>query len=41
VRAAESTPRGPNCGLQKRFRFGSLPITKSVIAGNVRAIDAT
>jgi len=39
-RAARSTPFAPNCGIQKRLRFGSFPITKSVIAGNARAIDA-
>ena len=32
-RAARSTPPAPNCGIQNRFRFGSLPTMKSRIAG--------
>src|SRR5919199_1589852 len=38
--AATSSPFGPNCGSQKRLRFGSLPITKSRKAGKLRASDA-
>jgi len=29
-----------NCGIQKRFRLGSLPITKSSIHGTACAIEA-
>ena len=29
-----------NCGIQKRFRFGSLPMMKSSDPGNSRAIEA-
>ena len=30
--------RLPNCGIQKVFRFGSLPTMKSVTLGSSRAI---
>jgi hypothetical protein len=38
--AATSSPSGPNCGSQKRLRFGSFPITKFLIEGNRFAIAA-
>ena len=31
--AATSSPAGPNCGSQKRFRFGSFPMMKSWTSG--------
>ncbi len=39
-RGGSSLPSVPNCGIQNRFRFGSLPITKSLIVGLSRAIAA-
>ena len=33
-------PSEPNCGIQNLLRFGSLPITKSLIVGLSRAIAA-
>ena len=33
-------PSGPNCGSQKRFRFGSLPTMMSRTPGSRRGIDA-
>jgi hypothetical protein len=38
--AARSSPFGPNCGSQKRFRFGSFPMMKFVSPGTWRASDA-
>jgi hypothetical protein len=33
-------PSGLNCGIQKRLRFGSLPMMKSRMLGKLRASDA-
>src|SRR4029079_16362718 len=35
--AARSSPFGPNCGSQKRLRFGSLPMMKFFRPGMFRA----
>ena len=39
--AATSSPFGPNCGSQKRFRFGSLPMMKCFACGTALAIATT
>src|SRR6187549_909294 len=38
--AAASDPSGPNCGSQKRLRFGSLPTITSRTPGRSRGIEA-
>ena len=39
--AATSPPSASNCGIQKRFRFGSLPMITSRISGVSRMIAVT
>jgi hypothetical protein len=38
--AATSSPFGPNCGSQNRFRFGSLPMITSSTSGSARTSAA-
>ena len=38
--AATSDPPGPNCGIQNRLRFGSLPTMRSRTAGSSRTTEA-